>query len=43
MRRQVLTLRAQFWASLAGTSTEGNSLPKALKIELGGFMKVISI
>lgn len=31
MRRQVLTLRAQFWASLLGTSTEGNSPPKCFK------------
>lgn len=30
MRRQVLTLRAQFWASLPGT-TEGNSPPKCFK------------
>lgn len=28
MRRQVLTLRAQFWASLPGACTEGNSPSK---------------
>lgn len=31
MRRQVLTLWAQFWASLPGTSTEGNLPPKCFK------------
>lgn len=42
MRRRVLTPRAQFWVSLPGASTEGNSPPNALKTELGEFMKVIS-
>lgn len=31
MRRQALTLRAEFWPSLPGTSTDGNSPPKGFK------------
>lgn len=42
MRRWDLTLRTQFWVSLPCTSTESNSPPNALKVELGEFMEVIS-